>query len=173
MRSANGVAERTTNYIPVTGFRVPLSSGICLVLSLLLLLLLLVPAHAESHHAPGQIFHAMLAGKLLLGPRKELPDLCCKWIVLLHPVDAAIGIGEAILKEGEESSTAQTLSGEGIGAGHVGLVLLEAGRGVARVWVMARLAAALSGSVVSGSGRPCTWSSWKTKVVLCYCWVHG
>jgi hypothetical protein len=41
----------------------------------------------------------MLAGQLLLGSRKELPDLSGERIVLLHLVDALVGFGESILKK--------------------------------------------------------------------------
>jgi hypothetical protein len=108
----------------------------------------------------------MLARKLLLGLRKKLPDLGRQRVVLLHLVDTAVGVGETILKKWERWSAAQALPSEGIGGGHVGLVLFEAGRDVTRNWDMARLAAALSGSVVSGGGGPYTWPSRKAKVVL-------
>lgn len=115
----------------------------------------------------------MLARKLLLGLRKKLPDLSRQRVILLHLIDTAVGVGRAIVKEWERWGYAQALPGKGIGGGHVSLVLFEAGRDVTRIWDMARLAAALSGSVVSGGGGPCTWPSGKAKVVLCYCWIHG
>lgn len=157
-------------YIPAASVHVLFSSSICLVLPLLLLFL--VPANVESHHTPSQILHAVLARELVLGPREEFPDLSRKRIILLHSVDTAIGVGQAILEKREKGAAAQALPGKGICGGHIGLVLLEAGRSVTRVWDAVRVAAALSGSVVNSSARPCTWPSWKTKVVLCYYWVH-
>jgi hypothetical protein len=91
-------------YIPVTSLHVSFPTGVCFVLPLLLFLLVL--AHTESHHAPGEILHALLARKLLLGPRKKLPDLSRQGIIVLHLVDTAVGVGETILKEREKGGTA-------------------------------------------------------------------
>lgn len=69
------------------------------------LLLLFLLAHTESHHAPCEIFHALLVGKLLLCFCEELPDLSGEGIIGLELVDIVAGAARGI--EGGEESAAE------------------------------------------------------------------
>lgn len=160
--------------VPVIGIVVPLPSFLLLLEHPLLLLL----AHAERHHAPGEIFHAMLVRQLQLGFGEELPYLGGQRVVLLHLVDALVGKGGVVLEGREKGGAEKGAVGDLVRFGGVGIEVIEdiAGGGCANMGVGVGLdLAALSRMhvAVGIAGKPSVRPSREAEIVLCYCWVHG
>lgn len=137
------------------------------------LFLLALLAHAEGHHAPCEVFHALLVGELLLGLCKELPDLGGERVFGLHLVEAGAG-GSVAVAEGREEGGAEqvVVPGKGLleveGAGGLH------GRGGRTTGGGA--GAGVVGGIVSpgmvGGGLAVVGSSRKAVVVLCGGGIH-
>lgn len=156
---------RNGEVIPVVDIINPPFTIFLLLKELLLVLL----AHSEGHHAPGQILHAMLVGKLHLGAGEEFPNLSSEGIFLLHLLDALIRVRKIILHRRKYCCALKGIVGGGEVLDLVDIDFVESitGGALGVVIMVARMHVAVR------RGRPEVGPSRKAKIVFGHCWVHG